>query len=101
MKWKNISLAERSEIAILRSKGYSIRSIAKKIGIIFDIFIESNYRRSGIADNLLEPAFQWFQKKKVKHIELSVDARNESAIKFWSKAGFFRYKLRMRKDLLK
>lgn len=31
MKWKNISLAERSEIAILRSKGYSIRSIAKSM----------------------------------------------------------------------
>ena len=28
MKWKNISAAERSEISILRSKGYSIREIA-------------------------------------------------------------------------
>lgn len=31
MKWTNISVAERSEIAILRSKGYSIRSIAKQM----------------------------------------------------------------------
>ncbi len=29
MKWKNISLAERAEIGILWSRGYSIRSIAK------------------------------------------------------------------------
>lgn len=31
MKWKNISLAERGEISILWSKGYSIRSIAKSM----------------------------------------------------------------------
>src|SRR3989338_11656069 len=31
MKWKNISSAERFEISILRSKGYSIRSIAKSL----------------------------------------------------------------------
>lgn len=31
MKWTNISLAERREISILRSKGYSIRSIAKSM----------------------------------------------------------------------
>lgn len=32
MKWKNISAAERSEISILRSRGYSIRSIAASLG---------------------------------------------------------------------
>ena len=31
MKWTNISLAERRDIFILRSKGYSIRSIAKSM----------------------------------------------------------------------
>lgn len=31
MNWTNISLAERREISILRSKGYSIRSIAKSM----------------------------------------------------------------------
>lgn len=31
MKWKNISEAERTEISILWSKGYSIRSIAKSL----------------------------------------------------------------------
>ena len=31
MKWKNITVAERSELAILRSRGYSIREIADKM----------------------------------------------------------------------
>lgn len=31
MKWKNISSAERLEISILRSRGYSIREIAEKM----------------------------------------------------------------------
>jgi len=32
MKWTNLSGAERAEIAILKAKGYSIRSIAKSLG---------------------------------------------------------------------
>lgn len=32
MKWKNISAAERGEISILRSRGYSMRSIAHCLG---------------------------------------------------------------------
>lgn len=32
MKWTNLSAAERDEIAILWSKGYSIRAIAKSLG---------------------------------------------------------------------
>ena len=32
MKWKNMSVPERSELAILRSKGYSMRAIATQIG---------------------------------------------------------------------
>ena len=32
MKWKNLSGAERAEIAILKAKGYSMRSIAKSLG---------------------------------------------------------------------
>jgi len=32
MKWTNLSGAERAEIAILKAKGYSIRSISKSLG---------------------------------------------------------------------
>jgi ribosomal protein S18 acetylase RimI-like enzyme len=72
---------------------------AKKIGVVYDLFVSEQYRRRGIANALFVEALEWFEKKKVKYIELSVDARNESGIVLWKKLGFFPYKLRMRKDL--
>lgn len=70
---------------------------AKKIGIIYDVFVEKNYRRKGVAAKLFEEALNWFLIKKISHLELNVDVRNEEAIAFWKKLGFFEYKLRMRK----
>ena len=70
-----------------------------KIGVVDDIFVLKPYRRQGIAEMLFNEALPWFQKKKIKNIELNVDARNKAAIKFWRKLGFGEYKLRMRLDL--
>lgn len=70
-----------------------------KIGLIYDVFVLKPYRRQGIAERLFKEAREWFKKKKVRNIELNVDTRNEAAIKFWKKLGFFEYKLRMRIDL--
>lgn len=69
------------------------------IGVVDDIFVLKPYRRQRIADRLFKEAIFWFQKKKVKNIELSMDVRNEEAVKFWKKLGFLEYKLRMRLDL--
>ncbi len=73
--------------------------LAKKIGIVYDMFVSESYRRKKIAKKLFDEALRWFALKKVRHIELSVDARNESGIKLWKSLGFFEYKLRMRLDL--
>lgn len=70
-----------------------------KIGIVYDVFILEPYRRQGIAKMFFAQARKWFLKKRVKNIELNVDARNSAAIKFWKELGFFDYKLRMRLDL--
>jgi len=72
---------------------------AKKIGIIYDAFVLEKYRKQGIAKQLLTEALRWFEIKKVKNIELSVDVRNDAGIKFWKNTGFKEYKFRMRLDL--
>lgn len=74
-------------------------AVAKKIGAVDDIFIEKPYRKQGMAEEIFKESLKWFQKKKARNIELNVDCRNEAAIKFWRKLGFFEYKLRMRIDL--
>ncbi|MBI4991980.1 MAG: GNAT family N-acetyltransferase [Candidatus Harrisonbacteria bacterium] len=74
-------------------------AIVKKIGIIYDAFVSEKYRKRGIARQLLNEALKWFEIKKAKNIELSVDVRNEAGIRFWKSAGFKEYKFRMRFDL--
>ena len=71
----------------------------KKIGIVYDLFVKPQHRNKEIGKKLMEAAMAWFNTKKVKNIELSVDARNADAINFWKKSGFSEYKLRLRRDL--
>lgn len=71
----------------------------KKIGVIYDIYVAEEYRRHGIGEALMKDVLEWFGAKNVKNIELSVDARNTSAINFWKRFGFFEYKLRLRRDI--
>ncbi|MDE2001517.1 MAG: GNAT family N-acetyltransferase [Patescibacteria group bacterium] len=89
-----------------RTAGYAQVSVepapayaaVKKIGVVYDLFVREEFRRQGIARLLFAEAMAWFQKKKVKNIELSVDARNASGVAFWTSMGFEPFKLRMRMD---
>ncbi|MEK7590135.1 MAG: GNAT family N-acetyltransferase [Patescibacteria group bacterium] len=69
-----------------------------KIGAIADATVAEQYRRRGVLRLLFNEALAWFNKKGIKRIELSVDARNEAAVAAWKKLGFKDYKLRMYKN---
>ena len=71
----------------------------KKIGNIDYIFIKENYRHKKIGEKLLKELLKWFKEKKIKHVEISVDARNKIGVKAWRKFGFYDYRIKMRKDL--
>ena len=70
-----------------------------RIGVVYDMYVREPYRRSGIANQMFAEVMDWFGKKKIKNIELSVDARNTAGVKYWESLGFSVYKFRMRKDL--
>lgn len=72
----------------------------KRIGTVYDLFVTKNHRQRGVGEQLFKEALAWFQSKKIKHIELNVDARNRAGIEFWKKFGFGEYKIRMRLDLM-
>lgn len=72
---------------------------AKKIGMVYDLFVKKEARRQGIGKQIFAEALAWFQEKGVKNIELNVDVRNEAAVEFWKKNQFLEYKLRMRRYL--
>jgi len=81
---------------ILKAPGYIV---PKKIGNIDNAFVKEDYRHQKIGENLIKELFKWFKEKKVKHIELSVDARNTIGINAWRKFGFFDFRIEMKKEL--
>ena len=50
-------------------------------------------------DSLNFDVVKFFKSKKIKNIELEVDARNNLGIDFWKNNNFFAYRLKMRRDL--
>lgn len=72
-------------------------SSEKLIGVVADAAVEKKYRRQGILTVLFKDALKWLGGVGINYVELSVDARNSSAVSVWRKLGFKDYKLRLRR----
>lgn len=70
-----------------------------RVGYICDAFIEKEYRRKSIGKKMFDEVMRWFRKHKLKHIELSVHAKNEIGKNAWKKYGFKEDVRKMRLDL--
>ncbi|MBE9225394.1 GNAT family N-acetyltransferase [Phormidium sp. LEGE 05292] len=67
------------EIPIYRLKEYAF---------IHDLWVESEYRRSGVARQLVMQTIEQFQKMGVEQIRLDTAAKNDAARKLFSECGF-------------
>ncbi len=72
---------------------------APKIGNMVSNFVCEQYRNFGIGSKLLEYRLDWFRKNNVKFVEMSVDARNENALKLWENKGFKQYQIKLKMNL--
>ena len=70
----------------------------KRIGKISRAFVLEEYRRLGIGKKAVKEILKWFKKNKIKHVEVTVDARNEIGVRFWQSLGFKEFMKRMRRD---
>ncbi len=94
-----IFVAEENKIIV----GYLMINVSKtqqrysfsKMGSVWDIFIEEEYRRKGLTKKLLREALEWFRLKGVRNIELSVNFKNKIGIKTWQKLGFSNQEITM------
>jgi ribosomal protein S18 acetylase RimI-like enzyme len=69
--------------------GYCISSITSaRLGEIDSIFVESDYRRNGIGDHLINSALGWLKEQGVKKIIVQVMVGNEEAQPFYNRHGF-------------
>jgi len=79
--------------------GFGIASIGKakpycvvpKIGYLKNLYIKKRYRGQGIGKQTFKKFLEWFKKRDIKYIELSVDSRNRIGVSAYRKYGFFEY----------
>lgn len=60
----------------------------KEFAFIHDLWVEPEYRRSGVARQLVMQSIEQFQKMGVEQIRLDTAANNDAARKLFSECGF-------------
>ncbi|MFC1953481.1 GNAT family N-acetyltransferase [Chloroflexota bacterium] len=78
---------------------YSISGITKRppifqsntLGFIYDMAVNSSYRRKSIGKRMLDQILTWFNSRNVDRVEVSVVTGNTIANSFWRKHGFQDY----------
>lgn len=71
----------------------------RKVGFIESIGVKKEYRKKGVASQLLEQAVAWFKEQGYAEIDLNVFSFNEDAIKFYEKHNFSSLNKTMTKKL--
>jgi diamine N-acetyltransferase len=70
--------------------GYCVSSVdSEKQGEIESIYIEKEYRKRGIGDDLMKTALNWMDDRGVQTKIIGVAVGNEEAFGFYEKYGFF------------
>ena len=73
----------------------------RKIGIISDVYVLEERRRKGVTKSMLNRAVKWFEKNKVRSIQLGVAHDNFEARAAWRQVGFEPYMIYKRLDVKK
>jgi len=68
---------------------YSITSISPNdVGELDSIYVEENYRGTGIGKKLMEMSLEWLDQNGIDDIFIIVAAGNENALNFYNEFGF-------------
>jgi len=68
-------------------------------GVIEECYVMPSLRRQGIGRELTAHAVQWFRRKDISRIELSVLSQNTLGEAFWKENGFETFRLSISKAL--
>lgn len=71
----------------------------RRIGAIYDLFVEEKYRGKGIGTKLIKKFILWLKANKIKLIELDVSPKNKTAIKLYERLGFKESSIQLRKKI--
>jgi len=71
--------------------GYCISTInAEHTGEVDSLYLESEYRKMGIGNELMTRALNWMDEKQVKTKVISVGEGNEAVFNFYQHFGFYK-----------
>lgn len=68
-------------------------------GFVHDIVVEEPHRARGIAEALMQAAFDWMRKREMPRVLLWTGATNDSARRLFERLGFRRTMIEMTKEL--
>ncbi len=71
----------------------------KATGVVSDAFVRKDRRKKGVMKEMLRVALRWFDKNKMKSVEVSIAAANLEARAAWGQLGFKPFLVRNRLQL--
>jgi GNAT superfamily N-acetyltransferase len=69
------------------------------IGVLSDLAVSEENRGGGVGGALVESSLAWLREKGIKRVELRTSARNDNAIEFYRKHGFWMYDHMMTREI--
>ena len=71
----------------------------ERVGYIGFVFVREDRRGRGVVGRIFNELFEWFKGHEIRHLELTVYAKNPSAIRAYEKLGFDQRLIEMRMQL--
>lgn len=93
-----ILVAELKDKIVAYIHGMIFKNLYSKGGWVEDIFVLREYRKRGIATDLINEFIALLNKKGYKKIHLSVNVKNKKALSLYKKLGFEMYHYDLKKE---
>ena len=71
----------------------------KAVGVISDAYVVKHRRKKGIMKEMLSVALRWFNKNRIRAVEVNVSVANQEARDAWNQLGFKPFMERKRLQL--
>ncbi|MDV0447664.1 hypothetical protein MsAg5_15750 [Methanosarcinaceae archaeon Ag5] len=90
-----LSTAQKGQVCVVLAYdaslvvGYCIASVVDDTGEIDSIFVSGDYRKMGIAGNLMDKVLSWLKQSNPRKIVIKVSVGNEEVFGFYAKYGFY------------
>ena len=80
-----------------RVNNYYTEIYNKENNVLISLYVRDNYRKQGIATNLINEFYKWCDLKDIKYIEIGSFVENKDAYNLYKKLGFEVVSYRMKK----